>query len=262
MTPASQIPVPALPSPQLAEVGTGLSRLLPLSRKGVGPGMIILVPDTDKSLAIENGVPSPLIKWGEEGYTVIQVQASALAAYDAKSLLEKAIQALAECDKCEPKRSIGLVAYNPALWDALAPSLDSFKDVMASVAVYATAADASMLQSCSIPTIQHLAGKAAEKPTRTGQFTVFDYPSVSDFAFATPFTPAFDYRLEGLSHTRTLTFFKPKMGGPYFDLEAIWEEHTYWEFENRSVEHTMSTMVQEPYVNHIPTVRRIQFTSS
>lgn len=44
------------------------------------------------------------------------------------------------------------------------------------------------------------------------------------------------------------------MKGPYFDLEAIWDEHTYYEFDNRSVECTMGTMVQEPYVNHIPTV--------
>lgn len=44
------------------------------------------------------------------------------------------------------------------------------------------------------------------------------------------------------------------MGGPYFDLEVIWDEHTYYEFDDRSVECTMATMVQEPYVNHIPTV--------
>ena len=37
-------------------------------------------------------------------------------------------------------------------------------------------------------------------------------------------------------------------------MEAIWDEHTYYEFADRSVEHTMSTMVQEPYVNHVPTV--------
>jgi carboxymethylenebutenolidase len=43
------------------------------------------------------------------------------------------------------------------------------------------------------------------------------------------------------------------MGGPYFDLEAIWEEHTYFEFAEREVEKTMGTMVEEPYVNHIPT---------
>lgn len=64
----------------------------------------------------------------------------------------------------------------------------------------------------------------------------------------------FDYAADSVAHTRTLQFLKPKMNGPYFDLEDIWEEHTYYEFADRSVEHTMSTMVQEPYVNHIPTV--------
>jgi hypothetical protein len=48
------------------------------------------------------------------------------------------------------------------------------------------------------------------------------------------------------------------MDGPYFDLEAIWDEHCYYEFTDRSVEHTMSTMVAEPYVNHVPTVRRVR----
>jgi carboxymethylenebutenolidase len=44
------------------------------------------------------------------------------------------------------------------------------------------------------------------------------------------------------------------MGGPYFDLEAIWDEHTHYEFASRSVEETMATMVEEPYVNHVPTL--------
>jgi carboxymethylenebutenolidase len=73
--------------------------------------------------------------------------------------------------------------------------------------------------------------------------------------FATPFTADFLYHADSVAHTRTLSFLKPLMDGPYFDLEAIWDEHTYYEFENRSVECTMNTMVQEPYVNHIPTVR-------
>ena len=47
---------------------------------------------------------------------------------------------------------------------------------------------------------------------------------------------------------------KPLLGGPYFDLEAIWDEHTKYEFEDRSVDKTMATMVDEPYVNHIPTL--------
>jgi carboxymethylenebutenolidase len=47
---------------------------------------------------------------------------------------------------------------------------------------------------------------------------------------------------------------KPLLGGPFFDLEAVWEEHTKFEFGERDVAKTMATMVDQPYVNHIPTM--------
>ena len=115
MIPASQIPVPALPTPQVVEISTGVSRLLPLSRKGTGPGVIVVIPETNKSLAIEDGVPSPFIKWGEEGYTVVLVKASALATSNPKSVLEKSLQALSECDQCLPKDTVGLVGKSPGV---------------------------------------------------------------------------------------------------------------------------------------------------
>ena len=38
------------------------------------------------------------------------------------------------------------------------------------------------------------------------------------------------------------------------DLAALWEEHCRHEFETRNVDATMATMVDRPYVNHIPTM--------
>ncbi|HYZ32401.1 MAG TPA: nuclear transport factor 2 family protein [Crenalkalicoccus sp.] len=38
------------------------------------------------------------------------------------------------------------------------------------------------------------------------------------------------------------------------DLVALWEAHCRYEFETRDVDATMATMVDEPYVNHIPTI--------
>ncbi|KAF4977192.1 hypothetical protein FZEAL_6254 [Fusarium zealandicum] len=70
---------------------------------------------------------------------------------------------------------------------------------------------------------------------------------------ATPFDEHFDYWIESVSHTRNLTFLKPLTSGPYFDLEAIWDESLGREFADRSAKHTMSTMVDQPYVNHVPT---------
>lgn len=102
--------------------------------------------------------------------------------------------------------------------------------------------------------LQHLAGKKSDNPKRTTNLTEYHYPGVETYKFATPFHASFHYTTEALSHTRSLTHLKPRLEGPYFDLEVIWDEHCYYEFADRSVEHTMSTMVQEPYVNHVPTV--------
>lgn len=79
------------------------------------------------------------------------------------------------------------------------------------------------------------------------------YPTAESF-FVLPSHSSFHPPSASISHTRTLSFLKPLIGGPCFDLEAIWEEHTLYEFGERAVEKTMSTMVQEPYVNHIPTL--------
>jgi carboxymethylenebutenolidase len=38
------------------------------------------------------------------------------------------------------------------------------------------------------------------------------------------------------------------------DLVALWEAHTRYEFETRDLDATMATMVEAPYVNHIPTM--------
>lgn len=126
--------------------------------------------------------------------------------------------------------------------------------------VYADIADQASLSQAKIPVLQQLAGGEITTRQRSSDIlSTYFYPDVQSHRFATPFSESFHYNTEALSHTRNLTFLKPIMGGPYFDLELIWDEHTYYEFSDRSVEHTMSTMVQEPYVNHVPTVSRPEF---
>lgn len=103
-------PPPPLPSPELTEVAPGVSLLRPLSRRGSGPGIVILTSDYEDPLAINEGVPSPLVKWAEEGYTVVQIQARALGAASlARQLIRSAVEALEGCEKCEPKDKVGLV---------------------------------------------------------------------------------------------------------------------------------------------------------
>ncbi|KZP16824.1 NTF2-like protein [Athelia psychrophila] len=56
-----------------------------------------------------------------------------------------------------------------------------------------------------------------------------------------------------MSYTRTLELLKRHLG-PHFDLEKLWDQHTYFEFAERDSKKTMSTMVAAPYVNHVATM--------
>jgi carboxymethylenebutenolidase len=56
-----------------------------------------------------------------------------------------------------------------------------------------------------------------------------------------------------MAHSRSIALFR-KVLGPHYDLSALWDRHTELEFAVRSAEETMTTMVAEPYVNHIPTM--------
>ncbi|KAK1657453.1 hypothetical protein BDP55DRAFT_761651 [Colletotrichum godetiae] len=230
-------PPAPLPKAEPQCIGEGITLLPPLSRRGYGKGLIILQHDSTQSLEIVEGVPSALIKWAEEGFVVVEIQAKALTnPSTAADVLQTALKALKDCSKLEKDGKAGIV------------------DIVGAV-VYANASDESTLKKAKVPMLCHLAGGQAPPETKkTEGITTYRYAKAKSFRLATPFHEDFDYWAESLSHTRNLTFLKPLTGGPYFDLEAIWDEHTYYEFADRSVEHTMSTMVDQPYVNHVPTL--------
>ena len=112
------------------------------------------------------------------------------------------------------------------------------------------------VEDMRIPCLAHLSGKLETSGGSSGSksnLTTHRYPGAGTF-FVVPAHDDYHASSAAVAHTRSLSFLKPLMGGPYFDLEAIWEEHTRYEFAERSVEETLATMVQEPYVNHVPTL--------
>lgn len=235
-------PLEALPTPTLTSVSDGIFLLEPLSRRGHGPPLILLTSGNDtaeSAIAITNYVPSHMIKWAEEGFAVVQIQKSAL---QSSQPIKQAIDALRQCRTCDFGK-VGLVSYDNDMWKALSGEVASAPEV-AGVVLYSDSD--TEVQKCSVPSIQHLHGKAHSKLPRTKDLTAYEYPTSKSQSFASPLSPDFDYGLEAVSHTRNLTFFKRPdiLAGPIFDLEEIWDEHTYYEFANRSVAHTMATMVQ------------------
>lgn len=101
-------PPPPLPAVEFRQLEVGVTILSPLVRRGTGPPLIILAPNNDDGEKIVEGVPSHLIKWAEEGFTVAEIQQKALEK-DAAGALKRSIEAIRENPKCEPKEKIGLV---------------------------------------------------------------------------------------------------------------------------------------------------------
>ena len=78
------------------------------------------------------------------------------------------------------------------------------------------------------------------------------YPGAGH-AFASKERDSFDKPASLMAHSRSIAAFRKALG-PHYDLSTLWDKHTEYEFGTRDVKATMSTMVQEPYVNHIPTM--------
>lgn len=71
--------------------------------------------------------------------------------------------------------------------------------------------------------------------------------------FADPASPHYDKPAALMAYSRTLSMLR-KVMGPLFDLNLLWEQHCHFEFATRDVDSVMTTMVAEPYVNHVPTM--------
>ncbi|MDH6593765.1 carboxymethylenebutenolidase [Variovorax sp. TBS-050B] len=82
--------------------------------------------------------------------------------------------------------------------------------------------------------------------------TLHVYPGV-DHAFARAGGEHFHKPSALMAHERSIAALKAAIG-PHYDLSALWDKHCEYEFATRNVDDTMSTMVAEPYVNHIPTM--------
>ena len=81
---------------------------------------------------------------------------------------------------------------------------------------------------------------------------VFSYQDTS-IDFFSPKSVNFNKPATMIAYSRTLSAIRKSIG-PIYNLTALWELHTQYEFADRDVDATMSTMVAEPYVNHIPTM--------
>jgi carboxymethylenebutenolidase len=72
-------------------------------------------------------------------------------------------------------------------------------------------------------------------------------------AFFNPDREEYHALATDMSLTNVLEMLKPLIGTVY-DLPSLWENHAYQEFGARDADATIETMVDHPYVNHVPSM--------
>ncbi|EER25600.1 hypothetical protein CPC735_067000 [Coccidioides posadasii C735 delta SOWgp] len=246
-------PVP-LPSAALRDISPNITLQPPLSRRGNGPGIIIITSEClELNDSEETLDPPPRQKWAEEGYAVVEIK---LPTQRDGSVLSNAVKVavdqLIALKECDVNNTFGLILYDSGLLTSDEVSMFSLAQDILPVGGIVTYGSPILTR---YPQLVHFPKKDAQQiPGLDANVKVHEYPETNSPQFVIPKHKDFLPSSAAVAHTRSLTFLKSKLGGPLFDLEAIWDEHTYFEFGDRSVAKTMGTMVQEPYVNHIPTM--------
>ncbi|KLT38962.1 hypothetical protein CC85DRAFT_288991 [Cutaneotrichosporon oleaginosum] len=247
----TRYPVVAPPIPLM----DGLELQPPLTHRGTGPGVIVVPPPRlsmrpHKTLGLKTPLdPEPVKKWAEEGFAVVGTRIN--GGTDVSEALTTAISALESAAFVENKGGYAVLVYDPSALPSILAGSASMPRIVAVVSHGAAMFSDDLPMLVHVPErIVHDAGRDPPPNCRVHEYDVdspyFVVPSSGPKAYSPPNA--------ALAHSRTLVFLREQLGGPYFDLEAIWDEHTHYEFIDRSVEKTMLTMVDEPYVNHVPTM--------
>jgi len=262
-----------------AKGGGSFKAYLAKAEKGSGPGIVLL----QEIFGINQYVRDVADYYAEEGYVVIApdlfwrlepgVELDETQFEKAFSLYQKFDVAKAVEDiaasvaalKARPECVGKTGALGFCLGGALAYLAAAHVGVDCAVGYYGVGIEESLdlVPKIKCPLVLHFAAddkfvpEAAREQIRAAfagnqDVEIHVYPGV-DHAFARPGGHAYNKPAAVMAHSRSIALFRRVMG-PHLDLSALWDAHTYHEFATRDVDATMATMVQEPYVNHVPTM--------
>jgi carboxymethylenebutenolidase len=222
---------------------------------GSGPGLILLqdVADNDQDLSEIGDL------YAEEGYAVLCPTGFGIA--QGTEDLAAAVAALRSRPECSGK--VGLLGFGLSGKFAYLGAAEAGVDCAISYYGFDAEFGLNLVSRIRCPLVIHLAendpqippGAAArvqEAFANRADVAVYVYPGVAP-GFDRRRRASYDRAAAGLAHSRSIALLRRAMG-PHYDLEALWEQHTTYEFGIRDVAKTMRTMVAEPYVNHIPVI--------
>jgi carboxymethylenebutenolidase len=223
-----------------------------LHHSGAGPGILLLADEA----GLDEGMRARADLFGEEGYSVLALSADHSAGDIAAAA--DVLRGFAETDG-----EIAAVGHGPGGVLACRAAKDAgFKAVVA-FDVPALADEPDILAGIPCPVVLQFGVKGAPaalaaaetiraRLNRKDGSRIFDWEEAGP-GFAIPKRDTFGKLADSLAHTRTLEPIR-RVLGPYYDYQSLFAEHAYHEFITRDVDATMATMIEEPYVNHTPTL--------
>ncbi|MEQ9043758.1 MAG: dienelactone hydrolase family protein [Sneathiellaceae bacterium] len=267
-----------------AEDGGSFKGYLALPGKGSGPGIVVL----QEIFGVNANIRQVCDLYAEEGYVAlapdlfwrqqpgvdlsyneedIQKAFGFLQGFDQAAAVRDiaaTIAALRAHQACKGK--VGAIGF--CLGGTLAYLAAARTDVDCAVGYYGVGienlADDAKTISCPLQlhlgevdkytppeVVEKIRSHLAAAPA-AAEAEIFVYPG-ADHGFSAKGRPAYDKPASSMAHSRAIALFRRVMG-PHYDLSALWDMHCYYEFGMRDVPETMKTMVDQPYVNHIPTM--------
>ena len=264
-----------------ASDGGQFEAYMTIPAEGSGPGLILL----QEIFGINQYLRDMAQIYAEEGYVVLvpdlfwRMQPGVNLGYEDEDFgqafdyyrrfdvdqgikdVADTVRTLRELSQCTGK--IGALGY--CLGGNLAYLTAARTDVDCSVSYYGVAIESSLDEAANIscPMVMHFASEDTFVPPKAvaqirktfegnSSVEIYEYPGVSH-AFATPGRDSYSKPPTLMAYTRSLALLRSALG-PTYDLSSLWDRHCEYEFASRDVPATMSTMVDEPYVNHIPTM--------
>ena len=259
--------------------GAGAFRAyLAVPEAGSGPGLVLL----HTAFGLDRYMRDMARLYAEEGYLVIcpdlywrlepgldlgqnpadrQRMLALHSKFDRAALGDIATTVAALRARRECTGRIGVIGF--CLGGGLAYRAAAEPGVDCAVAYYGVGIEAALglAPRIACPMVLHFAASddyvpaSAAAQAREGfagrpDIRIHAYPGARH-GFARPDGGDYDKSAADLAHSRSVALLRRAIG-PDFDLEALWEAHTRYEFDTRDVAATMATMVAEPYVNHVP----------